>query len=88
MFAEAAAREYPTLRPGTIPAEAFPLFLSSRQFLRMLDGGCWLALCGAAGRAAAPWQRYAMLQAVVVVLCPAPQKQFADEGVPVYVRIM
>lgn len=38
VFAEAAAREYPTLRPGAIPAEAFPLFLSSRQFLRMLDG--------------------------------------------------
>lgn len=38
VFAEAAAREYPTLRPGSIPAEAFPLFLSSRQFLRMLDG--------------------------------------------------
>lgn len=27
VFAEAAAKEYPTLRPGAIPAEAFPLFL-------------------------------------------------------------
>lgn len=37
--AEAGAREYPTLLPGAVPPEAFPLFLSSRQFLRMLDGG-------------------------------------------------
>jgi hypothetical protein len=43
-IAEAAARKLHTLK--AVPAEAFPLFLSSRQFLRMLDGKrcCCMAL--------------------------------------------
>ena len=36
VFAEAAAKELHSLK--AVPDEAFPLFLSSRQFLRLLDG--------------------------------------------------
>ncbi|KAI3424745.1 hypothetical protein D9Q98_008134 [Chlorella vulgaris] len=38
VFAEAAAKELHSLHAEAVPAEAFPLFLSSRQFLRLLDG--------------------------------------------------
>jgi hypothetical protein len=41
-FAEAGSREYHSMRD--VPTEAFPLFLTSRAFLRMLDGRCW-AVC-------------------------------------------
>ena len=47
-YAEATAAEPATLRD--VPPEAFPLFLSSRAFLRMLDGEMalekrWMSSC-------------------------------------------
>jgi hypothetical protein len=38
-YAAAAAQQYHTFRG--VPEEAWPIFLSAKQYLHMLDGGCW-----------------------------------------------